>query len=299
MRIEKSLGFKVAAVGLEWEGWEPTGNSESSEMPWRRAETSLPASSQRGWREAFMPEISAGSHHLKTWGWATGGQKAREEGRQDLFFFHYYLRRFWVLEVSTGLQALGSDFHTPQFVRSVIAITPDSATPRTVAHQAPLSMWFSRQGYWNGLPCPPSGDLPNPGIKPRSPAAPALRHTLYPLVINSQPHWVTVGHHTQGFPLPFVLRGVSYLWEGKVNPSLQGLQVLPSPPLQVLQLHGSFSSFRGRPPSPQFTLRSSLLSSLLLRLSLVNSHIVFHTGHFPKEVVLHWPSTLSSRVMSF
>ena len=41
-------------------------------------------------------------------------------------------------------------------------------TPWTVAHQAPLSMGFSRQDYWNGLPCPPPGDLPNPGIIPAS-----------------------------------------------------------------------------------------------------------------------------------
>ena len=40
----------------------------------------------------------------------------------------------------------------------------------TVARQAPLSMGFSRQEYWSGLPCCPPGDLPNPGIKPRSPA---------------------------------------------------------------------------------------------------------------------------------
>ena len=39
----------------------------------------------------------------------------------------------------------------------------------TVAHQTPLSMVFSRQEYWSGLPCPLPGDLPNPGIKPRSP----------------------------------------------------------------------------------------------------------------------------------
>ena len=42
--------------------------------------------------------------------------------------------------------------------------------PRTVAHQAPLSMGFSRQEYWSGLPCPPPGDLPHPRIEPRSPA---------------------------------------------------------------------------------------------------------------------------------
>ena len=43
----------------------------------------------------------------------------------------------------------------------------------TVAHQAPLSMGFSRQEYWSGLPRPPPGDLPNPGIEPISLASPA------------------------------------------------------------------------------------------------------------------------------
>ena len=42
--------------------------------------------------------------------------------------------------------------------------------PWTVACQAPLSMGFSMQGYWSGLPFPSPGDLPNQGIKPRSPA---------------------------------------------------------------------------------------------------------------------------------
>ena len=44
------------------------------------------------------------------------------------------------------------------------------ATPWTVTCQAPLSMKFSRQEYWSGLPCPPPGDLPNSGIKTMSPA---------------------------------------------------------------------------------------------------------------------------------
>ena len=43
-------------------------------------------------------------------------------------------------------------------------------TPWTVAHQAPLSMEFYRQGFWSGLPFPSPVDLFNPGIKPRSPA---------------------------------------------------------------------------------------------------------------------------------
>ena len=42
------------------------------------------------------------------------------------------------------------------------------ATPWTVAHEAPLSMEFSRQEYWSGLPFPSPGDLPDPGIEPGS-----------------------------------------------------------------------------------------------------------------------------------
>ena len=47
------------------------------------------------------------------------------------------------------------------------------ATPWTIASQSPSSMEFSRQEYWSGLPFPSPGDLPNPGIEPRSPALPA------------------------------------------------------------------------------------------------------------------------------
>ena len=43
-------------------------------------------------------------------------------------------------------------------------------TLRTVVHQAPLSIGFPSQEYWSGLPFPSPGDLPNPGIEPKSPA---------------------------------------------------------------------------------------------------------------------------------
>ena len=48
------------------------------------------------------------------------------------------------------------------------------ATLWTVGHPGPLSMAFSRPEYWSGLPCPPPGDLPDPGIKPESLMSPAL-----------------------------------------------------------------------------------------------------------------------------
>ena len=53
-------------------------------------------------------------------------------------------------------------------------------TPWTVAHQASPSMGFSRQEYWSGLPFPSPGDLPNPGIEPRSPALQADALTSEP-----------------------------------------------------------------------------------------------------------------------
>ena len=55
----------------------------------------------------------------------------------------------------------------------------------TVAHQAPLSMGFPRQEYWSGLPCPPLGDLPDPGIEPASLASPALAGRFFALAMDS------------------------------------------------------------------------------------------------------------------
>ena len=52
-------------------------------------------------------------------------------------------------------------------------------TPWTVAPQAPLSLGFSRQEYCSGLPCPPPGDLPNPGIQPMSLVSPVLADTVF------------------------------------------------------------------------------------------------------------------------
>ena len=51
----------------------------------------------------------------------------------------------------------------------VTKVCPAHATPWTIAHRAPLSMGFSRQ-YWSRLPFPSPGDLPDPGLEPRSPA---------------------------------------------------------------------------------------------------------------------------------
>ena len=59
-------------------------------------------------------------------------------------------------------------------VCEVTSVMSNSVTLWTVAHQAPLSIGFSRREYWSGLPCPPLGDLPDPGIEPTSLMCPEL-----------------------------------------------------------------------------------------------------------------------------
>ena len=58
-----------------------------------------------------------------------------------------------------------------------VRLTP--VTPGTAARQAPVSVEFSRQEYWNGLPCSPPGDLLDPGIEPVSLKSPALLGMLF------------------------------------------------------------------------------------------------------------------------
>ena len=61
------------------------------------------------------------------------------------------------------------------------------ATPWIVAHQAPLSMGFSKQEYWGGLPWPSSGNLPDPGIKPTSLMSPALVDGFFTISTTQRP----------------------------------------------------------------------------------------------------------------
>ena len=88
-------------------------------------------------------------------------------------------------------------------------------TPWTGARQAPLPTVFSRQEHWSGLPCPPSGDLPNPGIKPRSP-------TLQATSLLSEPP----GKHSKSLVAIYFIYHSVYI----VNPNLPNLPLLPLSP---------------------------------------------------------------------
>ena len=59
--------------------------------------------------------------------------------------------------------------YSAQLLFSHSVMSNSFVTPWTAAHQSPLYVEFSKQEYWSGLPFPPAGDLPDPGIKPVSP----------------------------------------------------------------------------------------------------------------------------------
>ena len=73
----------------------------------------------------------------------------------------------------------------------------DSATPWTVAHQAPQSTEFSRQEYWSGLPFPSPGGLLDPGIDPRSPPLQADSLAAEPPEKTVHGGWKRVDHNLE------------------------------------------------------------------------------------------------------
>ena len=85
---------------------------------------------------------------------------------------------FFKCSVNINIYTYGLHFFETEnlYVRSVASVLSDFLpTVWTLAQQAPLSVEFSRQEYWSGLPFPPSGDLPKPVIEPRSLVSPALQ----------------------------------------------------------------------------------------------------------------------------
>ena len=98
------------------------------------------------------------------------------------------------------------------------------ATLWTVARQAPLSMRFFRQEYWSGLPFPPPGDLPNPGIKRTSLASPAYRWILYYWATGEAPQGTLNGYNVPVLETAYIIyfKGLRF----RVFPSINATNVL-------------------------------------------------------------------------
>ena len=83
----------------------------------------------------------------------------------NLCLFYFFLYSLYVI-YKIRKKVMKMSFNSSVSLLSRVRLF---ATPWTLSHQVPLSMEFSRQEYWSGLPCTPLWDLPNPGIEPRSP----------------------------------------------------------------------------------------------------------------------------------
>ena len=120
---------------------------QSCPVLWDPPDCSSPGSSVHGILQARIPEWTAMP--------PPGNLYTQEFNPRLLFLLHWQVSSL-PLKVKVKVKLLS---HVQLF-----------ATSWTVAYQAPLSMRFSRQEYWSGLPFPSPGDLPDPGIEPRSPA---------------------------------------------------------------------------------------------------------------------------------
>ena len=83
--------------------------------------------------------------------------------------------------------------HAKYITSCVLSPVHLSATPWTVACQAPLPMGFFKQQYWSRLPIPFPGDLPNPGIESESPVSPALAGGFFTIELPGKPKYITPG----------------------------------------------------------------------------------------------------------
>ena len=138
-------------------------------MPWRgRSGASKWPSVVVGFHFLWLWDLSLYTHRNAAYEWTVA--LVEEVG----FLFHLPYKCMRHKEAHFGLQTEGQPGQSVCVCAKSLQPCPTLWDPTTVAHQAPLSMGFSRQEYWSGWPCPPPGDLPNPGIETLPLTSPAV-----------------------------------------------------------------------------------------------------------------------------
>ena len=126
------------------------------------------------------------------------------------------------------------------------------ATLWTVAHQAPLSMGFSRKEYWSRLPCSPPGNLPNPGIEPTSLMSPTLASGFFTTSITWEVQFKDIhamfGGITTLIKFPFLYFQFKFNWCNRSlfakSEDLSNIQVRQNLPVaSILGFSSLFNSF--------------------------------------------------------
>ena len=171
------------------------------------------------------------------------------------------------------------------------------ARPWTVARQAPLFMEFPRQEYWSELPFPPPRDLPDPGIKPKSPAAPALAGGFFTTKPPGKPvhglysPWISPGQNTVAGSCSLLQRIFST--QGSNPGLLHCRQILYQPshqgsPRLLEWVACPFSSGSSRPRNQTIKLGSPALQANSLPVELTGKlHTHTHT-HTHSNYKKHW-----------
>ena len=161
----------------------------------------------------------------------------------------------WALDqTDLGLQSwFGHLLSTDVCMRTqLLSLVRPFVTPWTSTHQAPLSKGFPKQEYWNGLPFPSPGDLPNPGIKPASPTwqMDSLPLSHQPISSDDLRSWSLTSSTLRWEPSPFFLAKtvcgsqIALWWEkGKTGqdwalPQEQFCQTFPGPGYDTYSFFG-------------------------------------------------------------
>ena len=142
-----------------------------------------------------------------------------------------------------------------------LQLCPTLYDPMVCSPQAPLSMGLSRREYWSGLPCPPPGDLPDPGNEPASPETSVLQADSLPLSHWGSPYITSVqfssvaqscptlcnpmNHSTPGLPVYHQLPEFTQTHVHRVSDAIRPSHPLssPSPPASNPSQHQSLFQY--------------------------------------------------------
>ena len=180
------------------------------------------SSSKRSPRELTLPQVHCNSLSLKdyTWIWSQSPKSLRQVVNSACVWVFAFSHLFGVISTCCWHSFL-LWYASPQMGFWLSAcVCPNRfscvwlfVTLWVVAHQAPLSMGFSRQEYWSRLPCPPPGDLPDPGIEPASLTSPAFPAAAAAESLQSCPTLCDPRDGSPpGSPIPGILQARTLEW---------------------------------------------------------------------------------------
>ena len=146
------------------------------------------------------------------WLYRASSRESKTLGILNLFSIFWLKKHFCNITSKTLFHTVQLHFYL--VLCSVTQLCLTLVTMCTVAHQAPLSLGFSRQERWSGFLCPPPADIPDPGTKPRSFASPASAGKFFTTVPPGKPLFLFIHLYTTCFVKTFLFRYIqTSIWK--------------------------------------------------------------------------------------